>query len=115
MERSVRWDFPQVIESGAVEVTLRIAPGFAGSLVVGIDLLGTGLMLQEGSIDVLTTQVTPGTGPTALPGTGAGPPARSGSSPAPELLFVLVGAAALAASASLWVLGGGAMTRGARR
>ncbi len=50
-----------------------------------------------------------------LPATGTGLREGDGTLGATALLVALVGAAALAAGASLWVLGGGATTRGARR
>jgi hypothetical protein len=101
MRDSVRWDYSQPVQSGAVEVILRIVPVFTGSLIVGIDVLGTGLVLPEGSVDAFTTDVAAGPAPVQLPSTGTGPPVA-----APPLglafLLALSGATALAGGAGLW-------------
>ena len=105
MRDSVRWDYSQPVQSGAVEVTLRIAPGFTGSLIVGIDVLGTGLVLPEGSTEAFTTEVTAAPAAAQLPSTGTG---HGGATDPPltlALLLALGGAVAVAGGASWWFAG----------
>lgn len=96
-ERSVRWDFSQVIQSGAVEVVLELGPDASGDIGVGIYLLGTGLTLPPGSVESVTTRVE--APEAALPSTGTGAVAETGAMPA--VMLALAGVALLACGAAL--------------
>jgi hypothetical protein len=67
---------------GAGEITLRINPGFTGTLTVGIDERGSSIYFPQGSVVTAYTTVTPAAQQQPnLPGTGAGPQADSSAMP----------------------------------
>lgn len=98
-KRQIDVQFPDAPGPGAVEVTLRLAPDFAGILRVGIEVRGSTITMPDGSVLGALTSVIPLTEGSSLPATGLGQmPAARGSGKA-ALWLALAGITLLGASA----------------